>query len=149
MKLRQNISPKTKKAIAVLLLLYFVLSPLLLAFPVDNCGGACMIDSESHSCTLFHHMQNDCCKSDLIDQNNNACNMELTPDNCNMNNDFAVANDYVVTPKFNSDQNFIVISTISLNEEKEKTEQIIFKTSTTFALHEKLPIFKIVQSFLN
>ena len=149
MKQPQNILPKTKKAIAFLLLLYFVISPLLLALPVNNCGGACAIDSESHTCTLFHHMQNDCCKSELTDQTNNACDMELTADNCNLVNDFASSKDYVVTPKFKSDWNLIVISTINPNEEKEKTEQLIFDTSTTFVLHEKLPIFKMVQSFLN
>ncbi len=147
MNKKSDIIRITKKTIAVLLLFYFVFSPLLFALPTNDCAGSCDMNSNIHTCSIFKHIQNDCCKSDISDLSGNSCDMELSADNCMSIVDVISAKDYVVTPKFKSLQNFVVVSTIELNE--DNTDRIIFESTNTFTFSDKLPIFKLVQSFLN
>ncbi len=151
MKLNSKISERIKKAAAILLLFYFVSSPLLLAFPPSQCVGSCeMATDEMHTCAMEMLEDNhDCCNSDMDFSffGNSSCDMEFTYDNCMIVTELSKTNNFVITPKFNSEQSFVVIFTFNLTS--DRNEFLTIEITDLSFKESKTPIYLSVQSFLN
>ncbi len=151
MKLKLKISERIRKAVAILLLFYFVTSPLLFAFPSSQCTGSCEMSSdEMHICSMeMQESNHDCCKTetDFSFFGNSTCDMKFTYDNCMIITDLAKTNNFVVTPKFNSEQSFIEIFTFNVT--RERNVYFSIEISDRSLKESKTPIYLFVQSLLN
>ncbi len=150
MKLNYYIPEKLKKAVAVLLLLYFAASPLLFAIPQNRCTGTCTMEyNETHTCSMeMHEGEHNCCDSgmDFSSLGNQSCDMELTHDNCMIVKNLNDTNNFVITPKYNSEQSFVVVFTFNLTSERK--EFISTENSGRLFNEYKTPIYLAVHSFL-
>lgn len=127
------------------MLINFLSSTVLFAFPQSKCDGMCSIEIESHKCADMNEMT--CC--DMMDMNNSnsiPCEMEITDNSC----------DYMIDAI--DDITFLVPKTIDINIELseiahilindiEKTPDFFFKSQNTL-LNSSPPIYITISSFL-
>ncbi len=147
MKSTIYITPKYRKGIALLLLFYFIVSPLLFAFPIDECNGVCEITEEIHTCSTMDLEVNCCEMMEMHEYNSNSCEMEFNVNTCAIVNDVVSSNNFVVTQKFQSEQGFVIIST--LDQYSKDYKFLLSENSHIFISEKSPPIYISVQSFLN
>jgi len=138
------ITKKYRKGISLFLLLYFVTSPFLFAIPSEKCNGACEITRDIHICSTMD-MHKDCCS--MMEMNTNSCEPEFTSRTCTVEQDVNTTNNFVVTQKFQSEQNLVIISTIDQYFEDYKF--LLSENLHTIINENSPPIYISVQSFLN
>lgn len=152
MKSTKYISIKFRKTLAFLLLFYFVLSPLLFAFPVEQCSDSCPMHDELGSCTMpMADMEQSGCNTDMTDTNNsisnqNSCDMELSMNSCMIEKYYDSSNNFVVTQKYQSIITFSIISIIDQFTDSNKST--VHEKILTFVNEKSSPIYITVQSFL-
>ena len=152
MKSTKYISIKFRKTLAFLLLFYFVLSPLLFAFPVEQCSDSCPMHDELGSCTMpMADMEQSGCNTDMTDTNNsisnqNSCDMELSMNSCMIEKYYDSSNNFVVTQKYQSIITFSIISIIDQFTDSNKST--VHEKILTFVNEKSPPIYITVQSFL-
>jgi len=152
MKSTKYISIKFRKTLAFLLLFYFVLSPLLFAFPVEQCSDSCPMHDELGSCAMpMADMEQSGCNMDMTDTNNsisnqNSCDMELSMNSCMIEKYYDSSNNFVVTQKYQSIITFSIISIIDQFTDSNKST--VHENILTFVNEKSPPIYITVQSFL-
>ena len=152
MKQLKYISPRIRKIIAVLFLFYFILSPLLFAFPVKECSGSCPMAVEMGNCTMpMNDMEQTGCNMDMTGSKNsisahNFCDMEFSMNSCMIEKYFNSSYNFVVTQKYQSISTFSIISIIDQFTDSNKFT--VHENILTFVNEKSPPIYITVQSFL-
>ncbi len=150
MKLQKQISSIYSKTISAFLLLYFVLSPLLNALPHQECNGLCMM--EIMNCTtMMDDMKDECCNVNSFNELNpntksDMCNIKFDNFNCMVVKDLSTTNSFVVTQKFQSEQDLTIVSIITPNS--NNFEFLLLDLQKTIKVKGSPPIYLSVQSFL-
>ena len=148
---RTNLLSAYNKTISVLLLFYFLISPLLNALPHQECNEFCSM--KTMSCNAMVEVNNDCCNMMMnsysaSSDNENSCEMKFDMNNCMITKDLSLHNIFVVTQKFQSEQNFSAIAILT-DEQSDNNYKLIFNNSLYLSQPEKSPpIYITVQSFL-
>lgn len=75
-----KISQIVRKRIAIVLLLNFFVSTVLVGFAHNECNGMCSLDSDSHKCS--DNVEMSCCDMMNLDSNTSACGMEVAENSC-------------------------------------------------------------------
>ncbi len=140
-----KISQLRRKRIATILLINFLFSTILFAFPQSKCDGMCSTEVESHECSDMIEMT--CC--DMMDMNNSNSTprgMEITDNSC----------DYIIDTV--DDFTFVVPKTIDTNIELPEIANIVindieitphfFFISQNSLLYSSPPIYLNISSFL-
>ena len=146
MKKILKISQLTRKKIAIFLMLNFVISSILGAFPNEKCDGICDLDQESHKCTDIVEMT--CCDMMNIAHNNNSatCGMEVAENSCDYELDSIDNITFIIPENVNSKIELIEISSFNLEIEKNISNSFIL--SQNFINDVSPPIYLTVSSFL-
>ena len=140
-----KISQLRRKRIAAFMLINFLFSTILFAFPQSKCDGMCSIEVESHQCSDMNEMT--CCEMmDMNNTNSTPCGMEITDNSC----------DYIIDAI--DDITFLVPKTIDTNIELLEIAHIIIKDiektphffiiSQNTILDSSPPIYLTISSFL-
>lgn len=140
-----EISQQRRKRIAAILLINFLFSTVLFAFPQSKCDGMCSIGVVSHECSSMAEMT--CC--DMMDMNSDKTTpfeMEITDNSCDYVIDTIDDFSFLIPKSIDTkiDLSEIAIITIGVEE----------KTSTSFVLSNNIfhatspPIFKTISSYL-
>ncbi len=150
MKLQKQISSFYSKTISAFLLLYFVLSPLLNALPHQECNGSCMMETMNCN-TMMDDMKDECCNVNSFNELNpniksGTCDIKIDNFNCMIVKDLSSINSFVVTQKFQPEQDFSIISTI--NPHTNNFEFVLFDLQKTIKAKGSPPIYLFIQSFL-
>ena len=145
MKKKLKISQKRRKRNGIILLIIFLLSSTLVAFPQSKCIGSCSnISVESNCCSV---KEDTCCDMMEININNShPCEMEVNDNSC----------DYIIDVEDNF--TFVVPKTtnsiIELSEIKNVILDTVLEKPQTFSLvrnniiDSTPPIFITISSFL-
>ncbi len=144
MKPALYITKKYRKGISLFLLLYFVTSPFFFALPSEKCNGACEITRDVHNCSTMDMHKDCCCKTKI---NTNSYKPEFTSRTCNVEQNVNTTNNFVVTQKFQSEQNLVIVSTIDQYSEDYKF--LLSENLHSIINENSPPIYISVQSFLN
>ena len=140
-----KISQLRRKRIATILLINFLFSTILFAFPESKCDGMCSIDVESHQCSDFAEMT--CC--DMMDMNNTnsiPCEMEFADNSCDYIIDAIDEFTFLVPKTIDTNIELPVIAQIIIND-IEKTPPF-FVLSQNAILYSSPPIYLTISSFL-
>ncbi len=153
MKLFYNISPVLKKIIAIFLLLYFIVSPLLFAFPVQECSSSCPMTMEMENCDMqMNEMETHECNMDMSNSNTSSngqsCDMEVSANSCMIVKYFDSTFKFVITQKYHSVNTLTIVSMLDQFTDDSKTT-IHKENNQTFQSEKSPPIYISVQSFLN
>ncbi len=140
-----KISQQRRKKIATMLMVNFLFSTILFAFPQSKCDGICSLEIESHECSDMTEMT--CC--DMMEMNNSnsiPCGMEISDISCDYTLD--AVNDYTFIVPKTADTNveLIKINSITLSFE-EKTPNLFVK-SQNIVSYSSPPIYINISSFL-
>ena len=154
MKTFNNISRKWRKLTAVLLLLNFISTPLLLAFPEEKCDEACEMVMPHHECNSeTMQMEDSCCDIDeisLIDANQSTateCGMEITDVNCALIITEQSNTSYIIPKTVDSKVDLVLLP--FCNVVAENSNIVISNYSQEISLDTSPPIYLMVSSFLN
>ncbi len=137
---KHNISQKWRKFTAVLLLVNFFVTPILYAFPQEECSGT----------TDQMQLEVTCC--DMMDMNSNlnntssACEMQLTDMNCALVAHSQINPVYLIPKTIDCKIEFVQITTI--NFEKDNSEIELFELVQDFSQRKEPPIFLTNSVFL-
>jgi hypothetical protein len=153
MKQQLNISFNWKKLTAIILLLNFAFSPILFAFPQEECNGVCELSSASHDCSMdeTEYKNMPCCDMMEMNSTNNIvtstnCGMELSDINCAYIF-HEKSNALYLIPKIN-DSNIEFVQITTINFQKESFIVELFELNLEFSLRDKPPIYLFKESFL-
>lgn len=154
MKKLINISQKWRKLTAVILLFSFAVTPLLNAFPQEECNGVCEMDSVMHKCNgeITDHSEMSCC--DMMDMTSTVnssdsaeCEMELSDINCALVYREQANESYVLPKTIDSKVEFIQVTVIDFQNDNSNIE--LFELIHEFSFKNKPPIYLTISSFLN
>lgn len=154
MKKQISISKKWRKLTAVLLLLSFAITPVLTAFPQENCNGVCEMSSAIHECCteIIEVVEKDCC--DMMEMNSknisitpSKCGMELSDINCALVFSRQVSTSYIIPKTLDSNVEFVQLTIVDLQKDNSKVE--LFELLHEFSFENKPPIYLTISSFLN
>jgi len=152
MKTKKYISIKFRKAIAISLLFYFILTPLLFAIPQEKCSGSCPMAIEMENCKMqMNDMEDSCCDMSMSEsastvRTQDLCNMEITVNSCMIEKYFNSSNIFVVMQKYQSANTLSIIFIIDhfTNNNNFKNHVNI----NSLINDESPPIYITIQSFL-
>ncbi len=150
MKTQIYISQKWKKLTAVLLVLNFFVTPLLNAFPQEECNGVCEISSVIHECSSEENipMEMSCC--DTMDMNSTIASsesgMEFSDMNCALVPQTIVNNVYIIPKTIDNKIEFIQITLINFDEDDSSIEFFDFIQDRSH--RNEPPIYLTNASFL-
>jgi hypothetical protein len=140
-----KISQLRRKRIATILLINFLFSTILFAFPQSKCDGMCSIEVESHQCADMKEMT--CCEMmDMNNTNSTPCGMEITDNSCDYMIDAIDDITFLVPKTIDTSIELLEIAHIILNE-IEKTPDFFIKSQNTL-LNSSPPIYITISSFL-
>ena len=140
-----KISQLRRKRIAAILLINFLFSTFLFAFPQSKCDGMCSLEVESHQCSEMKEMT--CC--DMMDMNNSnstPCGMEITDNSCDYMIEAIDDFTFVVPKTIDTEIELPEIEHIFLSD-IENTPQFIIVSQNTI-LNSSPPIYLNISSFL-
>ncbi|VAX19433.1 hypothetical protein MNBD_IGNAVI01-3206 [hydrothermal vent metagenome] len=153
MKKLINISKKWKKLTAIFLLLNFIATPLIFAFPEEDCNAACEIESTIHECNsdAAKLVEDKCC--DLMDTNFNNlssastdCEMEITDINCTLAVNDQVGTTYIIPKTIDNKVDFIQLAEVDLQIDNSNIE--MFDLIQELSFESQPPIYITISSFL-
>ena len=152
MKLFYNISPLLKKITAVLLLSYFVISPLLFAFPVEECSASCPMRMETERGGMgMNEMTAHACNSEKQNVSISATDKSGVPDvsakSCMAIKYFDSNFKSVITQKYESVSALTVISILEQFANENRTT-INNGNTQPFQKEKSPPIYISIQTFL-
>ena len=140
-----KISPVTRKRIAMMLMVNFLFSTILFAFPQSKCDGMCSLEIESHECSDMVEMT--CC--DMMEMNNTnpiPCEMEISDISCDYTLD--AVNDYTFIVPKTADTNVELIKINSITLSFEEIMPNLFVKSQNIVSYSSPPIYINISSFL-
>lgn len=151
MKKQIYISPNWKKLTAIILLINFAFSPILFAFPQEECNGVCEMSSATHECSEMTSKIMTCC--DMMEMNSDAnsavsakAGIQISDINCALLFHERVNVSYLIPKTNDNNIEFVQITTIDFEKENFKVE--LFEMSNLFSLYNKPPIYLFNESFL-
>lgn len=140
-----KISQRRRKKIAAILLINFLFSTVLFAFPQQKCDGKCSIDSDSHKCSDRKEMT--CC--DMMDKNQlkqNSFEMEISAKCCNNKIELIKELTLVIPKTVDTKSVLIEITDVLVNcDDKQFSPNIISQNAIP---NTSPPIFLTKSSFL-
>ncbi len=138
---------------AVLLLLNFAATPLIFAFPEEECNAACEINSTIHGCNAdtAKLIENKCC--DLMDTNLNnvssastECETEVSDINCALIVNDQVGTTYIIPKTIDNKVDFVQLAAIDIQIDNSNIE--MFDFIQDFSFKSQPPIYITISSFL-
>ncbi len=150
-----NISQKWRKLTALLLLLNFTVTPVIIAFPEEKCDAACEINLPTHECnTDAMNMEEDSCCDVIVDMNStekstapNNCEMEFSDINCAIIINDQIGTTYIIPKTIDNKVEFVQLSTIDLQNDNSNVELLDLIQELSFESNP--PIYLTISSFLN
>lgn len=149
MKYKKQISKNYRRTISILLLLYFVTSPILFAFPQKTCSGACpMAMNKNNSEMQMNIMNSSHCGMMMMrsQKHHNPCNAEFDMSKCNMDDKYTSAPNYIITVKYPVNITLKQISIIDFHLIGNDFSTL--EINKTYLQTKDLPIYLVVDSFL-
>lgn len=151
MKFSIHISKKWRKLTAVLLLLNFFVTPLLNAFPQEECNGVCEVSSAIHECRSEEntHMEMSCCDMMEMNYDNKTthCGMELSDINCALISHEQVNQEYIIPKTIDNKVDFVILPLFNIDVEVSSI--VIANYSQDILFDSSPPIYLMIASFLN
>ncbi len=156
MKRFKNISQKWRKLTVVLLLLNFIITPVISAFPQEECSGTCEMMSKFHECNTSSmkktEMKNSCC--DMMEMNSKTnsvvttkCGMKFSDINCSLIIVKHINTTYTIPKTVDSIVDFVILP--MLNVERTISTTALANYSQEISLDSSPPIYLMISSFLN
>ncbi len=150
MKYKKQISKNYRKAISLLLLLYFITSPILFAFPQKTCSGACPMAMDKNNSEMQMNMTTGShCGMMMMMQSKkhqNPCDAEFDMSKCNIDKEYASSSNYIITNKYSTNFDLQQISFVNSYLPNNNFSSLVIKKVN--APQKSPPIFLIVDSFL-
>jgi len=146
MKNKIYILQKWRKKTIILLLLNFLFTPLMAAFPAAECNGVCEMETTFHECSshVKEVIQKSCC--DMMEINTTKttgpttpCRTEISDIDCALVYHNQVNETYLIPKIIDIKIEFVQFSTISY--EDESTEIELFELTKNFSERKKPPIY--------
>jgi len=156
MKYTKHISRKWRKLITAFLLLSFIATPVLNAFPQEECSGTCEMMSQIHECSNNSNETieptNSCCNMMDINSTKTSntpkkCEMEFSDIDCALviNNHINTA--YIIPKTIDCKVDFVLLP--MLNVEEDISTIVSTNYSLEISLDSSPPIYLMISSFLN
>lgn len=152
MKNKIYISQKWRRLTALFLLLNFFVSPVINAFPQEECNGVCEMISMTHECDTDTTIKAEMTCCNMMEMNSSApptsseCGMELSDINCALVYHGQANPVYLIPKTIDSKIEFIQITIIDFKEENSKIE--IFEFLEDYSYIHKPPIYLTNSVFL-
>jgi len=152
MKSTKYISIKFRKTLAFSLLFYFILSPLLFAFPSEECSSNCTMDMEMDTSTMYMSgMGNSSCAMMMNETASfisyqSSCDIELSVNNCMIEEFYNSPDNFVITHKYQSKSVFAIVSTV--DQYSSDNSSTFLENTIAFVSETSPPIYISVQSFI-
>lgn len=126
------------------MLIHFIFSTVMFAFPQSKCDGMCSVEVESHHCSDMEEMT--CCE--MMDMNNNStpCGLEIADNSCDYMIDVIDDITFLVPKTIDTNIELPEIANIIIND-IEKTPLFLIKAQNTI-LDSGPPIYLTISSFL-
>lgn len=154
MKYTKQISKKWRKLTVVFLLLNFIASPLLYAFPEEECNSACEIVMPFHDCSSESmHMDDACCDvmattSSKMEHTSSAeSGMKISDIHCSKIFSSKTASTYIIPKTIDSKVDFIILPMFDV--EDDITSIVVSNYSQYIFIDSSPPIYLMISSFLN
>lgn len=153
MKNFKYISQKWRKLTAVLLLLNFFVTPLINAFPQEECSGICDMEIVINECCIdqTETIEMTCCE--MMDMNStnsttasSECGMELSDMNCALVSKAQVSHVYLIPKTIDNKIEFIQIAIIDFDDENSNIELYVYVQD--YSYRNEPPIYLTNASFL-
>ena len=155
MKNRINISQKWKRLTAVFLLLNFFVTPLVSAFPKEDCDNACEMVMPLHDCNSDQmEMEDTCCdvmvysdsNSNITSPSSTECGMKVSDINCSIVTNVTVATTYIIPKTTDNKVQFVQFTTIDFKEDNSTLE--LFELTHEFSFKIEPRIYLTNLAFL-
>jgi hypothetical protein len=155
MKNKIYISQKWRRLTALFLLFNFFITPLVNAFPQDDCNGVCETTSTAHECSTemveAPLMEMDCCdmmEMNLTSSSNNSseCSMKISDINCALVSQKQTNHVYLLPKTIDVKIEFVQMAIIDFNADNSNLE--LFDVAQDLYQKNKPPIYLTNSVFL-